>query len=124
MALMDKIRTMLQERADITLIDPAATDNPAIRGIQLRRSWCLTILNPDGFSPVERQHWHYYGQFFHIEEPRFTKKKGMVAEQRDLAAHIGRVGGLIIFPTTIDDVIDYLGPEPENIQDYLARREK
>jgi len=121
MTLMQQILRMLEDRTDIEII---YDEGDEIWGTQLRRLWNLTVLNPDSMQPVERQQFLYYGQTFVIKEPRYTKLKEMVKEQRDFAVQYGRVGTIVIFAKTIDDVINYLGTEPTNITEYLQRREK
>lgn len=120
-SLLSQIRSMLENRDDIELLE-GPTDT--IQGVQLRRAWELKVLNADGFSPVEKQQWHYYAQGFLIQEPRENKKGELQHEQRQMASKFWRLSCIVIYPKSIDDVINHLGPVPENFPDYLARKLK
>ena len=122
MSLIDKIIRMIEARADIEIFDVAEAGE--IWAVQLRRHWCQTILNEGGFNPVERLHYKYFGQTILIAEPKFNKKKELVKEQREMMTRYGRVGVEVIFATDLDTVIDNLGPEPPNVNEYLGRKEK
>lgn len=122
MTLIDKIRSMLENRADIELL---VSSDDQVWATQLRRVWNKRILGESGFNPVERESWFYYGQTLCIAEPRYVKKTHeLVKEQRDMATKYGRVGVQVIFAHSLDDVIDAIGPEPTNLGEFLGRKEK
>lgn len=120
MALLDKIALMLGDRPDIEFLD--CERDEILQVVQLRRAWVSEVLNPLGFNPVQTESWRYFGQAIVVTIPRFTAKKEMVAEQREMAHKYGRLGIEVIFADSLDSVIDRIGPVPENFNDFLARR--
>lgn len=122
MTLIDKIYHMLDDRADLEVLD---SGDGQLTCVQLRRVWNKRILNEGGFNPVEREAFFYYGQYLIIAEPRYVKKTHeLVKEQRDMATKYGRVGVQVIFAQSLDDVVDAIGPEPTNLGEFLGRKEK
>lgn len=122
LALLDKIALMLGDRPDFEFLD--CERDEILQVVQLRRAWVSEILNPMGFNPVATEYWRYYGQAVVITVPRFTLKKEMVAEQKEMAHRYGKMGIEVIFADNLDSVIDRIGPVPDNFADYLARRPK
>jgi hypothetical protein len=122
MSLLDKVARMLENRADIIFL--TSDDDAVLQLSQLRRIWNKYVINPMGMTPVEREEWYYFSQTILITLPRFNTKKEMVQEQRDMAHEFGRLGVEVIFPTSLDCVIDRLGSEPQDFKDYLARKSR
>lgn len=115
---------MLQDRDDVHILSEGDEE---IHACQLRRHWAKTTLNPDGFNPVEREHWHYYGQAFVVAEVERNRKGELTAYLQDLSRDCGSRGGWVILfdpDAPLDAVIDRLGPVPEDFADYLARRQQ
>lgn len=81
-----------------------------ILGCLLRRVKAMTVINPDGFNPLERQDWHFYGQMVCIETKSRTgrQRTGQVNFQHAVES----VGGIYILARTVEDVLSVLGPEP------------
>ena len=111
---------MLEDRHDIELLEGPPD---CIQGIQLRRDWEKIEIETT-FSTIPKEHWHYYGQAFFIQEPLRNRRGELSAKQADLSTRLWRVGTIVMFPDSIEDVWNYLGSEPANIADYLQRKEK
>lgn len=122
--LIADIQRMLENRADIALYETSPT---RLAGVQICRVWRQIIFNPDSMSPHERMLWHYYGQNFHIEEPQYKQREDgereLVKRQRDFAAKLGRVSSIVLFPKSIDDVLEVIGREPHDVDEYIRRQE-
>jgi hypothetical protein len=123
--LMGQVREHLNQRRDVRILaDGDGTTGPRIVGVQLKRTWRKQIHNPNSMSPHEREYWEYYGQAFLIEEALLNKHFELDPEQVLLQEDMGEVGTVVVMATKFQDVLEAMGREPDDVQDYLDRVEK
>lgn len=99
-------------------IRSAPTGFPDLSGVQLRRTRTITTINPEGFNPLERQDWLYYGQTIYVETK--SAKGEQRKQQQDWQEICESVGAIYILARTVDDVLRVLGPEPD-MSDWDAK---
>ena len=111
--LAARINTGVYETPDGTgrRVRSAPTGYPDLPITQLRRVMERVEIETN-FSKHEKNRWHVYGQSVFIETKRPRGGK-LTQEQRDFQAAAERVGAIYIAPTTVDEVLDVLGPVPE-----------
>lgn len=121
--LLTDIAKMLSARDDVELL----SNTPTITGVQIKRIWRHHVYNPDSMSPHETYRWSYHGQAFLIEDPEWKKLpeggRELSKRQSDLALRLGRVGCLVVFPETMDAVMELFGPVPRDIDEYHRRQQ-
>lgn len=123
--LMEQIHDHIAKRRDCRIIAVGdGTIGSRIVGVQLKRTWRKHIYNPDSFSPHEREYWEYYGQAFIIEEASLNKHFELDPAQLLLQADMEEVATIVVLATKFDEMIEALGREPNNVEEYLERLAK
>ena len=96
-------------------IRSAPTGYPDLPITQLQRVLTRKVTE-GGFMRYESpDEWHVYGQSIFIETKR-PKDGKLSKEQLDFAKAAERVGAWYIAPTTVEEVLEMLGPVPEWVE--------
>lgn len=99
----------------------APTGYPDLQCVQLRRVKTRRTVETN-FSLYEGpEHWFYYGQTVYIETKRpktDSNRAGTITqEQQDFCTAARAVGADYIMPTTVQEVLDLLGPVPDWVRE-------
>lgn len=99
-------------------IRSAPTGYPDLPITQLRRVLEHVIVGGEqSMMRYEKDEWRVYGQSIFIETKRPKTKDGrageLTTEQEDFRAAAERVGAIYIAPTTVQEVLELLGPVAE-----------
>lgn len=116
------IRAALGKRRDIYLFPRASTppDGTApIIGFQLRRVIETEVRAPDSYNPFTYRGYLYYSQAFAVD--KMPKAGGPSKDQSRWAVPFTDCGGIYIAARDMRDVIEALGNEPEDVENYLNR---
>ena len=95
-------------------IRSAPTGYPDLPITQLRRV-LERVESETNFSRHERNQWFTYGQTIFIETKR-PKGGRLSDEQKLFAAAAERVGAMYLAPTSVAEVLDFLGPVPDWVE--------
>lgn len=71
------------------------------------------------FSIHEKNEWFYYGQAIYIETKR-ARDGRLSDEQVDFGRAVEAVGGIFLAPTSVEEVLELLGPVEPWMEDYRA----
>ena len=97
-------------------IRSAPTGYPDLPITQLRRVLEHVVIGGESaMMRYEKDRWFTYGQTIFIETKRPVGGK-LSQEQKDFAVAAERVGAMYIAPTSVAEVLDFLGPVPDWVE--------
>lgn len=109
------IRGTLAARRDVYLF-PAS--DGALTGFQIRRTVETYVKGADTYHPFQYKGWLYYGQAFAIDR---VSRKAPTDEQEEFRVGFEAVGGVHTYAKDMREVLELLGDEPPNVEEYLNR---